>query len=316
MMNISLGIPTYNTLNYLKLLLDSIKNQTSEEEWKHLQILIISDGSVDGTNEYLMELTTDPFWAEKDEFGKNRRNVKVMSFRENTGQCQAVNHLVEQADYEYIMIMNDDMAVPPNWFSRSIAAYERILEKYTLKTIDFENPSKEDIHIHTFPFVAFSLMEPGIINVAKEFFEINCGDTYNNFNMNLFVAKEHEYATKEGDHEGANYPFIMKKEDYMKLGGLDLRYRGGPLSDPDFYLRLAMCGIPLIRTKEVIFYHFSGKATRFEGESKVQTPKFTSTEIKNAQKFMDKWGFPPLGRQDTGFLVRPPTGEVVRGIRY
>lgn len=310
-MEISLGIPTYNTLNYLKLLLDSIKKHTSEEEFKHLQILLVSDGSTDGTNEFLLSLKEDPFWKQK--------SVRAMAFRENTGQCQAVNHLVEQADYEHIMLMNDDMAVPPQWFKRACNAYERIKEKLPLSPSHMQTEvmsTNEIVYKEKEPFVAFSLIEPGLITVAKEFFECNCGDAYNNFDMAKFNQKEQEFATKDTDHEGANYPFIMQKKDFMRLGGLDLRYRGGPLSDPDFYLRLALEGIPLVRTKEVLFYHFSGKATRFKGESKTPSAEFVNTEQVNAQKFFNKWGFPPYGRPDTGFLIMPPKNQIVKGIKY
>lgn len=50
-MNASLVIPTYNKINYLKLVLESIKYQTISSE--RFEVIIVDDGSTDGSREYV-----------------------------------------------------------------------------------------------------------------------------------------------------------------------------------------------------------------------------------------------------------------------
>ena len=90
----SIVIPTFNNLDYLKLCLKSIKNNSN---FKHEIILHINDGS-DGSKEYV----------------KNN-GYKFTYSDKNIGLCSAINKAVSITSSKYILYAHDDMYFCPNW---------------------------------------------------------------------------------------------------------------------------------------------------------------------------------------------------------
>ena len=93
---ISILIPTYNNLNYLKLCLKSlIKNSTFEHEI----LFHINDGS-DGTLDFIRET-----------------GYKYTYSENNIGLCSAINKASKLATKKYILYSHDDMYFCPEWDS-------------------------------------------------------------------------------------------------------------------------------------------------------------------------------------------------------
>ncbi len=93
MFKVSVVIPTYNRLHRLKQVLDAFAQQTFAHT--DFEILVISDGSSDGTHEYLAQLTT-PY----------RLNWRTQA---NQGPAVARNTGIAQAQGEYILFVDDDV---------------------------------------------------------------------------------------------------------------------------------------------------------------------------------------------------------------
>ena len=91
---ISIVIPTYNNLDYLKLCLKSLKNNSS---FNHEIIIHINDGS-DGTLDFI-----------------KTNNYKHTSSDNNIGLCSSVNKAAKLASNKYILYSHDDMYFCPNW---------------------------------------------------------------------------------------------------------------------------------------------------------------------------------------------------------
>lgn len=103
---ISVIIPAYNVEKYMRRCLDSLVNQTYE----NLEIIIVNDGSTDGTGKILHE------YAE-------RFPEKVSVYdRENGGQAEARNFGLAKATGEYIGFVDSDDFV-------SAVMYERLYEE-------------------------------------------------------------------------------------------------------------------------------------------------------------------------------------------
>lgn len=93
----SILIPTWNSLDYLKLCIDSIKKNSV---YKH-QILIHVNEGKDGTLSWL----------------EQQKEYEYTYSEDNIGVCWALNRLRPLVKTEYILYMNDDMYVCPGWDS-------------------------------------------------------------------------------------------------------------------------------------------------------------------------------------------------------
>ncbi len=91
---LSIIIPTWNNLPFVKLCVESIRKNSA---YQHQVVLHINDGS-DGTLE----------WAKKE-------RIDFTSTPDNAGICIAVNMAAGIATQDYIVYMNDDMYVCPKW---------------------------------------------------------------------------------------------------------------------------------------------------------------------------------------------------------
>ncbi len=91
---VSVCIPTYNRKDYLKETLDSCFAQT----YKDYEVVIVDDGSTDGTEDMLKDARYDVryYWAE------------------HIGQAAARNKLIELAQGEYITFLDSDDLLFPN----------------------------------------------------------------------------------------------------------------------------------------------------------------------------------------------------------
>ncbi len=93
-MKLSIIIPTFNNINFLKFCLKSIKNNS---KYQHQVILHINDGS-DGTFEFAKE-----------------NNIDFTHSRTNIGLCSSINKATSLMDTEYILYAHDDMFFCNYW---------------------------------------------------------------------------------------------------------------------------------------------------------------------------------------------------------
>ncbi len=93
-MKVSILVPTYNNLNYLKLFISSIEKNSN---YKHQIILHINDGS-DGTLEYA------------------KKNIINYTYSDsNIGLCSSLNKASRLVNTNYILYAHDDMFFCKNW---------------------------------------------------------------------------------------------------------------------------------------------------------------------------------------------------------
>ena len=103
---ISIVIPTYNNLDYLKLCLKSLKKNSS---FNHEIIVHINDGS-DGTLDFI-----------------KANNYKYTSSDYNIGLCSSINKAAKLVTNKYILYSHDDMYFCPDWdkvLSREVKSFD------------------------------------------------------------------------------------------------------------------------------------------------------------------------------------------------
>ncbi len=90
----SIIVPTFNNIEYLKILLNSLKKNS---KFNNEIILHVNEGS-DGTIEYVKE-----------------NNIKHTYTENNVGLCTATNLAASKATTNYILYTHDDMYFCPDW---------------------------------------------------------------------------------------------------------------------------------------------------------------------------------------------------------
>ncbi|VVB89285.1 Glycosyltransferase AglE [uncultured archaeon] len=98
---VSIIVPTYNRKDLLKKSIESLLNQTYPKN--KYEIIIVDDGSTDGTEKLVKELM-------------GQAPDKIKSFtQDNKGPASARNIGIKYARGEFIGFIDDDVIVPNNW---------------------------------------------------------------------------------------------------------------------------------------------------------------------------------------------------------
>ena len=96
MKKVSVVIPNYNGMKYLKICLDSLKTQTLQE----FDIICVDNGSADESVEFIE---------------KEYPYVKLIKLDTNTGFCHAVNVGIQNAKTDYVVLLNNDTQAEPEF---------------------------------------------------------------------------------------------------------------------------------------------------------------------------------------------------------
>ena len=121
MKEITVVIPNYNGMKYLPECMASLcRGQTQAPEY---EVLIIDNGSADGSVEYLQRWCTE---AETPQGEKEQTDceVRMIALPENTGFCHAVNLGIQEAQTPYVILLNNDTKAEPGFIGRLYDAIE------------------------------------------------------------------------------------------------------------------------------------------------------------------------------------------------
>lgn len=193
---------------------------------------------------------------------------------EEQGQCKAVNAAIATVNTPWVMVSNNDMVYPEDWFER--------LTRGTIEDLAAGGVSKDIVCLSPV------LIEPQ--DGAPTFIKHFCGGLGGDWDSKKFFdyAKEHK---GEGIRSGFNLPFLIKKEVWDLVGGYDVNYDPwGSNSDSDLEYKLKLAGIKMYQNTNCPVYHFSQTSGTFH-------PSVSNYWSKNWDYFIKKWGFP---RTDDG----------------
>ncbi|WP_102407574.1 glycosyltransferase family 2 protein [Parabacteroides bouchesdurhonensis] len=235
----SILIPTWNNLGYLKLCLESIRKNSA---YKH-QILIYVNEGADGTAEWLQ--------SQGGEY-------EYIHNPENAGVCWALNALRTKVQTDYILYMNDDMYVCPDWDKVLWEEIGRMPDNRFFLSATLIQPR---------PFFCKSVIAPA------------------NFGESLETFREQElldnYRTlPHADWMGSTWPpNVVHKEMWDLVGGYSVEFSPGMYSDPDFSAKLWMAGVRIFKgLSESRVYHFESVST-----GRVR-------KNNGSLQFLQKWG--------------------------
>jgi glycosyltransferase involved in cell wall biosynthesis len=233
----SILIPTWNNLDYLQLCIDSIRKNS---HFSHQVIVHVNEGT-DGTLDWLA----------------SQAQIDYTFSPQNIGICYALNLGRELARTDYIVYMNDDMYVCPDW--------------------DLELFSQIEAAGTNFFFFSCTAIEP-FFTANNCVVVLDCGRDIQHFQEQKLLQ---EFSRPPiADWQGATWPpNVVHKQVWDMVGGYSPEFSPGMYSDPDFSMKLWILGVRLFKGVSASrVYHFGSKSTR---RLKVN---------KGYYRFIAKWG--------------------------
>jgi GT2 family glycosyltransferase len=273
MNDISLLIGLKNNLEYSKRCYNSIR-----ENFPDTEIVFVSYGSTDGTNEWLYSL--------KDE------NLVHFFSSEEKALSDTYNKAIKIATKKYVCFLHNDMVIGRNFLQE----IENSLSKHNL--------------------VYYKVIEPPIFAADKRLWkEIqDFGSDFETFQFENFFQFEKQQQRQEGAFtEDVSFFLAAKKDILVKINGLDPLFKPMFCEDDDLILRLRMSGEKTFVCPNAIVYHFVSKTSRFSQEYQNRTSFIEENSLRN---FIRKWGFNNQSKTRKklkyGLFLKNPTDDVIK----
>lgn len=193
---VSIILPVYNGISTIKNAIDSALNQT----YKNIELIIIDDGSVDGTFELLTNLENE--------------NITILKNDINKGVSNARNQGLRHAKGEYISYLDADNTWDPNYVKSMIGAFlelqdadalysgQLLYEKYGEKPIGMRFATFNKSLLENNPYIDFNSLCH-----KREIFEKIGG-----FNEKLTCLEDWEYILKiNNEFKIYSVPILLSK---------------------------------------------------------------------------------------------------------
>jgi GT2 family glycosyltransferase len=250
-MNITIVLAVYNNLSLTK------------ECYKHIRrlyfdapLVISSGGSNDGTLEWLEETSNN------DEFLSFVHESEKINFSENYNQG------IRIVDTDKLVLIHNDMVIGKGF----LESLDRQLTEQML--------------------LCYTTVEPPIFaghNRPGKFI-LDCGLSFDNFNMNLFNQYIDSVPETGKLYDGGSFFMSGYKTLFEDVNYFDgFSFFPCFCEDDDFLIRTKLKGYDIKTTEEAITYHFVSKTSRFSEEYKETTRQ---NELNSNRNFIRKWGIP------------------------
>jgi GT2 family glycosyltransferase len=246
---VSVIILTYNNLNLTQKCLYSLYQYSN---YQNLEIIVVDNLSIDGSRQWLANYALD------------KSNLKLILNDANLGFSAGNNIGIKHSTGEYIIILNNDTFVSPNWI--------RSLIKY------FDNPKVGIVGPVTNNIGNQAKIILPDYSTEHEFISLSILNYYNNF------FKTYEM------HEGglAFFCVAISREIINRIGLLDEKFGIGWFEDDDYNLRVRKAGYNTIIADDVLIHHeYSASFNKLADKIKIEL--FKMNKLYFEQKHNTKW---------------------------
>jgi GT2 family glycosyltransferase len=242
----SIIIPVYNNFQYTQLAVESIKKYT-----KDCELIIVDNGSTDET-----------------EILRNNFGMIFVKNEKNLGFPKACNIGASKASGEFILFLNNDVVVTPNWLENMLKHY-----KY-------------------FPNLGIVGCKTNYISGLQKEGDFDFQIDFPN--KEVFINKKAEQVARENFNKIRIFPritgfcMLMKRDLFIEINGFDERYGLGNFEDDDICVKSENSGKKNAIIDETWIYHFGSKTFGLLSKG---TEARDDLCLENEKKFMEKWGF-------------------------
>jgi GT2 family glycosyltransferase len=214
---VSIIILNWNGKRWLEKCLPTLQ----KIKYKPLEIIVVNNGSTDDSADFLKKKFSD---------------VKVIEIKKNVGYAGANNIGVKKAKGKYVLLMNNDTTATSTFVESLVSVMEND------ETIGIVQPQIR------------SMINPKLLDSVGSFF------TFTGFLYHYGYMKPHKQ--KKYDHKLFAYSikgacFLMKRDDYIKLGGFDEDFVCY-VEETDLCHRVWLSGKKVLYLPSSIIYHWGG----------------------------------------------------------
>jgi glycosyltransferase involved in cell wall biosynthesis len=229
--------------------LDLCLKSCIEGQLNNNEIIVVVDGFYDINKEVLE---------------KYKDSINILNLEENVGMIRAMNLGHYNASNDLVFHIQDDNVFPLHW--------DEFLQKH---------------------YQPNSVLTPNQIeptpSMFRQFNIKDLGRDPKTFDLTKFWEYGLNVSTDKVEETGSTFPFLINKNDYLKVGGFDESYPGPWVVDWEFFMKCKMSGMKMLRAYNCHFYHFVSLGTR--------TPEKVAQNQQIEQScheyFYYKWGKQP-----------------------
>ena len=278
---ITFCLSTFNTLNYLKLAVKSVRENSF---YKDAPFVIHAENCTDGTDEWLDQV-------------KEKYNLTVFVEKNKIprGIGGGMNFCASKVDTKYIGFLSSDFYMALDWDKELVDICERRPEE---RLWTFSHRVEPDIFNDP-------TQRPGTIKVPVDMF----GELYNNFNETNFLnwASEFSEINSFEIQKPEGVSGVIRKSDWDYIGGNDDRFAPMYWEDADIFIRMLNEGFDFVLTSKSVLYHFASRTSRFPDDDFENRPSHLAQyEQSSVRKFLEKYGRFPSHNSTGCFLPMEP----------
>lgn len=288
---ISIVIPVYNRKDYTQQCLACLSAQT----YRDFQIIVVDDGSTDGTAEMIQREFTD---------------VIVLKGDGNLWWTEATNWGIRYAQQHqnnrhnnFVLTLNDDTRVDPNYLQTMLDAY-RTYQPCLVGSVSVDSDNPDKLEYAGYTGSEFELNTAGGRHVAADY----------DYSYQKLASRTAFVESQSLPGRGTLIPMAV----FDKVGLFDSKRFVHYMADIEFAIRARKAGYRLIINTNSVVYEFV-KATGIQVEKGVSLRQFISgfTSVKSPTNLRVRYNFAmahsktkllyfafDIGRICTGFLLR------------
>jgi glycosyltransferase involved in cell wall biosynthesis len=250
---ISLIIPSYNNLQHLKNVYASIQKHALAAE-----VILLDDGSTDGTWEWIWELAE----------ARQHREVKCFRSLERVGHTILYDKGIDMSTNEIVGILHADMIIGPLYI---------------------ENMLK---HLQPGKVVCATRIEPPLHPAGKEKIIRDFGMDFDTLNIDAFeeFVESAQLEFNNQTTRGMFAPWILYKKDFQAIGGHDPLFAPFPYEDSDIFQRWIMAGYELVQSRDAFVYHLTCRGHRWNEQVGQDDSYYKIVSQRAARNYLRKWG--------------------------
>lgn len=221
---LSIVIPTYNQRHRLEEMLLALSQQKGLKE---TSVYVVNDGSTDGTKEFLDQLNYE--WL-------------FITHQPNMGRSTARNTGINQVRSKYVLLLDDDMVVTPDFIQKHVAAQQKKAGIYIGEIFNIPN---EYVSIFRRKKLQGTTLDE-LKKLEQEDLLVNLGRYFNQWNKK-------ETKISWVCMVAANVSFPTKLFDQVK--GFDKNFKGWGVEDHELAFRFHTVGSSFYFLKEAEAFH-------------------------------------------------------------